>query len=615
MGKTKKKTPTTDLPVIDRLESDGLHRGFTVERDTLDSDARTVEIAVSSEYPFDRCFGVEVLDHSPDAVDLSRLKSGAPLLDQHNGGRQIGVVEDAWLDVDRKLRARVRFSRSAVAEDVWRDVVDGIRCNVSMGYIIREMMLERTENGIDHYRVTRWEPYEVSSVSIPADPTVGVGRSLTHTHTITVKGTTPMDLDTPTAEPTDAAAQERRRCADIYALGDQHNQRELAAQAINDGSTPDAFARSLLSSLGTPKPTTPAAPKQQERDLPSFVNAPGSLRELGVSDKEASGYSLMNAIRAAAENDWKKAGFERELSVAIADKCKREARGFYVPHEILTRSLSGMSAGTPGRGQELIATDLRDDLFIDILRNETVIAKLGARILSGLQGDVDLPRKNKGATFSWIKEGESAPLSELDLGTLRLSPKTISGGIPITRKLRQQSSRSVEALIVNDLIEGLAGALDLAMLAGSGKDDEPLGLLNQLGLAALTYTGAMTWRDVVAMETRVRQANARKGALHYLTGIAEDGDAKTREKFEHTGKAIAENGQTNGYPLVSTNQMPDHTWLFGDFSQIVAGMWGVMDLKPDAAALAGSDGLILRVFQDADVGIRRPESFAVARKA
>lgn len=642
---SKTKTPSQTTPSTPPVPSDGKAlqvlreirggpqlRALAIDGDTIDKESRTVEVAVSSEYPVRRWFGMEVLDHSADAIDMHRLQAGAPLLDSHRSYTDpLGVVEEAWLDGDRRLRARVRFGKGERAEQVWQDVVDDIRRNISCGYLIHEMVLERSEEGLDHYRVTRWEPYEVSSVAVPADPTVGVGRSQNETtHPIIIRGTampnpneTPNTAGTPEqpnaqrghAEPVDHAKVERQRCADIASLGAMQNRRDLADQAIENGTSVSDFMRTLREASGSPAPAPTAGVQQGERDLPRFMNQPNSLRELGVSDKEAADYSLMRAINAAADNEWDKAGLEREISVAIADKVKKEARGFFVPHEILQRTLAArtMEKQTVGKGGELVAADLRVDQFIDILRNEALVASLGARILSGLVGDVDLPKKVSGAGFAWIKEGANAPLTDMDLTTLRLSPKTIAGGIPVTRKLRKQASLSVEAMIVQDLTEGLAVALDYAMLSGSGIDDEPLGLLNQTGLAGLTYSDTMTWADVVKLETLVRAKNARKNALSYLTSVTQDGHAKTAEKFAGTGKTIADNGRTNGYALNSTNQMPDDAWLFGDFSQLVCGMWGVMDLKPDTATLAGSDGLILRVFQDADVGVRRPESFALAR--
>jgi HK97 family phage major capsid protein len=649
MTKTKRATPPDQ--VVRTIQSAPMARALTVVEDSIDLEKRTVEVAVSSEYPFRRWFGMEILDHSPQAVDLTRLKNGAPLLDQH--GRQIGVVEDAWIDGDRKLRAKVRFSRGEYAEEIWQDVVDGIRRNISCGYLIHEMVLESERDGVDTYRVTKWEPYEVSSVSIPVDPTVGVGRSLDQQqHTITVKerrmdpkqqstqgaddqtpgstttvvsgGEQQRGLTTPAAPRDDILAQERQRVADITAMGDRFNQRSLATDAIQKGYSVDQVRAMILERIN---PQSAPAGGGQGGDLPKFGQQRNVTTEgLGVSEKEAQQYSLMRALNAAATNDWSKAGFERELSIATADALGKEARGFFVPHDMLMRAMihhpnaalrRGLEVGAPGKGGELVATDLRIDQFIDILRNKTVIAQLGARMLSGLEGDLDLPKKVSGSNFYWLGEKEDVNLSDFDLATLPMKPKTIAGGIPVTRKLRKQAALSVEALIVDDLISGIGVAIDLAMLKGTGTDNQPLGLLNQTGLGAIEYgADGINWGKVVDMVTKVATYNADQGALAYLTDVIQRGAAQQTEKFSGTGKTIwGDDNRVNGYRAEATNQMPIDTWIFGDFSQIVIGMWGVLDLKPDPYALAGQDGLIVRVFQDLDANTRRPESFCVATKA
>lgn len=619
------------LPVLRQIEGQQLQRSLAVDLTTIDKDARTVEVAVSSEYPVRRWFGMEVLDHSPEAVDLTRLRAGAPLLLQHNSwSGQIGVVDEAWLDSDRRLRARIRFSRSERAEEIWQDVIDGIRRNISVGYIPVEMVLERSADGLDHYRVTRWEPYEVSSVSVPADPTVGVGRSSdATTHTIIIRGTAMPRPNEPhedgqnraqqqpapaSTNAPDLVATERQRIADIYALGDRFQQRDLATAAVQGGHSVDQFRAALLErqAPAAPKPLQQPAPKPAERDLPGFQKDV-SARALGLNEKEMGEYSLMRAINAAADGDWSKAGLEREVSIALADTLKTEARGFYVPHDLLLR---GMSKGAAGKGGELVATELRLDQFVDILRNKTVMAQLGMRMLGGLVGDLDLPKKISGANFYWLGEGEEVNDSDFDLTTLPLTPKTIAGAIPVTRRLRKQAAKSIEALIIEDLVEGLGVAIDLAILRGSGLNNQPLGLLNQTGIPAITFDGpGITFGKAVDMRTKVATFNAASGALAYLTGVGQAGLAQQTEKFGGTGKLIWEDGKVNGYRAEDTNQMPDDTWLFGDFSQIVMGMWGVMDLKVDPYKLAGSDGLVLRVFQDADTSVRRKESFCIATKA
>jgi HK97 family phage major capsid protein len=610
--------------VLRQIEGRPAQRALAVDMSTMDAEARTVEVAVSSEHAARQWFGMEVLDHSPEAVDLSRLLAGAPLLLEHRRSEQIGVVEKAWLDGDRKIRALVRFSRSELAEPVWQDVLDGIRRNISCSYLIHDMVLERSEGGVDHYRITRWEPFEVSSVSVPADPTVGVGRSNdATTNTITIRG---FEMPKPnenhedgqrsapapavTTATADPIVTERQRVADVLALGDRFNQRELAAEAVRQGHTPDQL-RALILERSAPAPLSQPPADQGARDLPSF-KTDVSARALGVSDKEQDQYSLMRALNAAATGDWSKAGLERAINIAASEAVKREARGFFVPHDILMR---GLSKGAPGKGGELVTTELLLEQFADVLRNKTVMAQLGMKLLTGLEGDIDLPKKTSGSAFQWLAEGGDAVDSDFDFTTLPLTPKTIAGAIPLTRKLRKQASRSIESLIITDLVDGMGVAIDYAMLAGPG-GNAPLGLLNDVGVPGLEYAATgITFGKLVDMLTKIGTYNADRGALAYLTGIIERGAAMQTLKFEGVGGTIWENDRVNGHRAEATNQVPVDTWIFGDWSQVICGMWGVLDLKPDTAKLAASDGLVLRAFQDVDVVNRRKESFCIAKKA
>jgi len=137
-----------------------------------DIETRTFTIPVSSDAPVTRWWGTEILDHSENAIDLTRLQDGAPVLLDHDPTKQIGVVEGASTD-GKRLQATIRFSRSALGEEVLQDIMDGIRKNVSIGYRIED--LAETER--DTYKATRWSPMEVTVTSVPADNTVGFGRS------------------------------------------------------------------------------------------------------------------------------------------------------------------------------------------------------------------------------------------------------------------------------------------------------------------------------------------------------------------------------------------------------------------------------------------------------
>lgn len=621
MTKTTKTEPETADPSILLRELGGkpLHRSMAVDHSTLDIEARTVEVAVSSEYPVRRWFGMEILDHSPSAVDLTRLKLAAPFLDMHDRWTQIGVVEDAWLDDDRKLRAKLRLSKNAHAEEVWQDIVDKIRQNISVGYDPQEMTLERTEGDLKFYRVTRWEPYEVSSVSIPADPTVGVDRSLPEPvqQARPVQGNEMLKENTngsPDAATIEAAANQRS--AEIFSLCQRHNAMDMIGEALAQGLTVDQVRAKILDKM--PANPTSHAPDTSGRngELPSFRDKIDvTARGLGLNDKERRGYSLLRALNASANGDWKEAGLEREVSIAIADATGKEARGIYVPHDLLAERV-GMTTGA-GAGGELVANDLRVDQFIDMVRNKAVMGLLGARVLGGLQGDVSIPKKVAGANFYWIPENGSVPLSKMDLTNLPLKPRTIAGAIAVSRKLRLQSSMSVEALIISDLINGLAVALDRAMLFGTGEDAEPLGLYNQNGVPGLEYAASgITFDDLVDMETKIATFNADVGALKYLTSVTQRGYAKKRKEDPDGADStkIWRGNEVNGYGALASNQVQGDPWAFGDWSQAIVAMWGALDLKPDPYAQADSDGLVVRVFQDADAGFRNLSSFCINKK-
>ena len=651
------KTPTTSptppapidpstLPVLRQIEGQPVTRSMSVERETINEENRTVEMSATSEYPVNRWFGVEVLDHSQGAIDWTRMRSGAPLLAQHDRysiAGQIGVVEEAWLDDDRRMRVRVRFSKSEEAEKIWRDVVDGIRRNVSCGYLPQEMVLERREGDTEHFRVTRWQPYEVSIVSVAADPTVGIGRSTDQTtSTITIRGsemdeqenTTTTTAQQPgksvSVEPTtpatrtfaepkdDALAKDRQRSADILALGERFQQRDLAQQYATQGYSVDSF-RAMVLERQAPKPIETNPGGDAQRDLPQFNhNKPGqNVEQLGITERDMSGYSLLRAINAMATGDYKDAGFEREVSNAIADASGTESRGLFMPHEALFGGsmLRQQEKKTPEKGGILVDTDMRTDMYTEILKNRTVLGALGATVLSGLQGDVDIPKQLSEGNFYWLDEDGEAPLTDIDFGTIGLSPKTISGAIAITRRLRKQASMSIENLVRNELLSGVAVTTDKGYFYGSGEDNQPLGLMYQTGIPGLTYADKFGWDEAVDMETQVGQANVSANGMGYLTSVGQRGAAKKTFVAPGTGERLWHSNEVNGHRAIASNQINPDTWIFGDFAQVLIALWGVVDLKVDTSTKAASDGLILRVFQDVDVNARRKEAFSIARKA
>jgi len=599
---------------LTKIQSESLSRSATFERASVNEDQRTVELSFSSEEPVERWFGIEVLGHDASNVDLGRLANGGAVLMDHNHRDQVGVVESVEIDGnERKGRAVVRFGKSARAEEVYQDVKDGIRQNVSVGYRIMEAERTAVEDDVETWTATRWQPFEISLVSVPADSSVGVGRSFeeqieskqeaemsTEKNKPEANQENPINVDDVRSQ---AVAAEQQRAKTITVLGKEHGMRDMADKYIADGRTVDEMKDAVL---------TQAKERSVSKTITQAAEAPKT--EIGLTGAETQRFSMMKAVRALATGNWDDAGFERDCSLAVADKLGKEARGLYVPMEV--QRAMGTAAGTGiSDAGALVGTDHMDSAFIDALRAESLVGQLGARFMDGLVGDLDIPRLDSGSTFGWITEDADAADSEGTLGSVLMSPKTIAGAVPMTRKLLKQSSPSVEAIMRQDLIRGAALAIDVAALNGSGAAGQPLGILNQTGVNTQTVADITnkvpTFAELIGYETKLADDNALIGNLNYITTPAINAALKTAAKDAGSGIMLVENGMANGYSVYASTQVPVGKMVFGNFSDVMIGMWGVLDLTVDTATKAASGGLVLRAFQDVDVAIRHPESFCV----
>jgi HK97 family phage prohead protease len=309
----------------------GLGRHQRAELTTFDEvEDRTYEFPFSSEFPVARYFGNEILSHEDEAADLSRLNDGAPLLFNHDPDRVIGVVERAYIDGDkRRGYARVRFSRNSFAQEILSDVKDGVLRNVSFGYSIDKM---EERNGGD-FVATSWSPYEVSVVSIPADSSVGIGRSLKTKPAASAAPTPdplpPMENTTPdlAVVRSEAAEAERTRIADISALTSKHNMDDLGRQLIEGGRSLDEARAAVLDKMNIhQEPVTMSA------------------AEIGLSAQESRKFSFLRAINYLANpadrSAREAAAFEIEASDAAAAKLGRQSRGITIPQDVLRRDLN-----------------------------------------------------------------------------------------------------------------------------------------------------------------------------------------------------------------------------------------------------------------------------------
>ena len=568
---------------------------------SIDEENRRIRIGVSSTEPVERSFGMEVLGHDAGDINMEFIASGrAPLLLDHDMTKQIGVIEEFKLDeTAQRTIAVVRFGKSALAREVFEDVKDGIRMNISVGYRIDK--LTRMNDKDENYYKAKWTAFEVSSVSVPADQSVkvGVGRSKEKniTHKIEVKTMEKQDInldEVRTQTIDEAKAEFKRNSKEIIDLAARHNKRDLADKAIGEGVSIEEFRGQLLNEISNNTPL----------ETPS---------EIGMSKEEVKRFSLIKAIRALANPSDRRAQqdaeFEFECSATAAREQGKTAQGIMLPADVLRNWNRDMNTSDDSG---LVAEDYRGGDFIDVLRNSSSVMQAGATMLRGLQGNVVIPKKTVGAAGGWIAtEGAAAAESEFTTGSVTMSPKVIGAFTDATRLLLQQSSLDVENLIRNDLTQALATAIDLGALAGTGSSGQPTGISGTSGINTTTFAAATpTWAEIVAMESAVANDNALNGSLGYICRPADFGTLKTVEKASGTAQFVVNpDNSMNGYNVVRSNQVTSGDFYFGNFADLLIGMYGGLDITVDPYALSTSGGVRIVALQTVDVAVRHAVSF------
>ena len=609
-----------------------------------EKDERVYEFAFSSEFPVARNFGNEVLSHDDGAMNLDRLNNSAPLLFNHDPNKVIGVVERAYVDKKKKKGySRVRFSKNSFAEEVRQDVKDGILRNVSTGYVINDM--EERDND---FLATNWQPYEVSIVATPADTSVGIGRSLIDSDTMSidenhsimddkranadtasvVKPHTPekempeeQNLEVVRSEATKKAqSDERTRIREITALCNRHSLAEMGDQMIANGTPLNEARANVLEKLGA-KPIETVTPVE-------------------LNHKENREYKISAGIQALCDGNWDRpgAGFAREVSQDIAKNSVTggSSRSLFIPYSALNRATYVTSGATTGGN--IVATDLRADDFIEALRNNTVMVGLGVQVLSGLVGDVAIPRRSGVASTGYLSSETTAiSQAESTFDQISMTPKTLATMSKFSRNMLIQATPGIEQLVRNDLSEGINVGLDLGILNGTGSSGQPTGIMQTSGIGSVamgTNGGAITVDALVDLETALMEDNASVNAdsISYVTNAKVMGAIK---KLKTSGGEYLVNNNlqalgrgatpiaVNGYPLAMTNQVPSNLTkgstsgscsavVLGDFSQAILGLFGggvEITVGEDSDDFAKNLTSVKAVVAF-DVAVRHAQSFA-----
>lgn len=639
--------------LAERLSGKSLYRDATFDRASVSVENRTVELSFSSETPVERWFGLEILSHAPDAVNLERLDSGrANLLVNHNSRDWAGVVETAAVE-GKRGKATIRFSRSARGEEIMSEVRDGILTSVSVGYMMDEVKLTReVKDGPDEYTITRWTPFEVSLVTVPADASVGVGRgpwmddqgwrdlaggmaepdnvAAAIAKAKTQSADEPANngglimADKPKDPAADAAggtndsgaSGERLRILTINKLARQHKIDHKTSDAwIADGMNLEAAATAVLEILaerGASNPTT-------------------SVAHVGMNPNEVEKYSIFKALRAVVDKNWSKAGLEYAAHKTIADKQPSivNENTFFIPLEVQQRSFGTKFDGRygapmPSTQQRDLSTaagggaylvDTQNMGFIDLLRNRSVLLNLGAMRMSGLIGNVTIPKMSAAATAYWLaNEATQITESAQTLIQVALSPKTVGGYTEISRQLMLQSSPDAEGMVMGDLAAITALALDLAGLNGAGSGGEPDGIIGMAGVGSVTGT-SLAAGGVLEFQSDI--GNALTMGCGYLTTAVNAKLLMQRPELPSTGttrlwQGNMLDGSLFGFRAMTSGQCPTGDMIFGRWDTCIVGEWGVLSVEANPYANFQAGIIGVRAMYTADIAFRYPEAFSIA---
>lgn len=606
-----------------------LRRGVSAEqiRIAKKDNQDVMTFPASSEEPVERWWGTEILSHEKGAVRLTRAKGGAmPLLFNHDVNDPIGMITDAYLENNRLMVDAQLFATERAAEI--KTMIEGGLRNVSLAYRINVI---EEETKTETYTITDWEPFEVSIVTVPADPTVGIGRGAEMEYEVRMIRTSHQALTAATMEASMSEGKEKETAA--VAVVDQtvkisaveaEKERRQAVINLCKANRIDPRVEARWIEEGTPLTTISSELLNvlEERGKQKPVDASA----LGLSEKEAKHYSLFRAIRAMKFAGNRKfldeASFEIECSEAVSKKLGRElTTSILIPGEVLQRPLGDAAkramATQPGsKGGYLV--NVENMGFIDILRNRSVAMSMGARNLSGLVGNVTFARQTGKASVTWQGgDGTSVTASDQALGQLTMTPKTAIAITDVSEQLLRQSTPSAEQFVMADLAADIAiDGVDYVVINGTG-GAQPLGIKNTTGITSGQDAASATYAKILAFVSTAGGSNAIRSNPGFVTNTAGAAKLMQVQRFTSTDTPLwvgnMLDGQCIGFNAMSSEQLPSGNLIFGSWGEVIIGDWGVLELAMDNGGTRFNQAQVgIRAMWMVDVLVRYPQAFVVS---
>ncbi|ELZ5391311.1 phage major capsid protein [Escherichia coli] len=642
------------------------------------NDQYEFEIAFSSEQPYQRQFWDEqnqemvvldeILVHTPEAVDLSRLNNNAPLLFNHIFDNHIGVVCNARIDADNVGRALVKFSKhGTLANDIRNKVIEGTMEKISVGYDIKEYHIDYTKGQLI---VTKWAPFEISFVTVPADDSVGLNRSL---NTITVnlgakrdmtkeqieeikeeqesaqveetpveenkepkveetqerqveenkedenledgkdaKHPESVDDDSSTVRETEEVKEEREA-----APVEEEKTEEVAERSEEDEEEIRAIARELniddeeLKRALAIKDMTPEA--FRTKALNNLVNAQRNNEQIKDSKMEKT-FDLNNVIRSLVDGEALGAN-EAEFSAMAATATMqrgRAARGgsVFVPAAAMRAAAAG---NTKADLTAITDEKLMTESYIEMLMPESVLGRLGVTVYSGLNAPTAIPKMTKSSVdaFGFVDENGAAPESKAEFANVKLSPKTFAGGNPISRQ-SLKTVPGIATLITDHINKAVRIKLEQLILSDKENARGPAGLVKQLvDGGRVEKKAAFSYKDFLKEIAKLTDAGVPAQAIKFAMSGATAAELESTLKDNGVSGYIIENGKLAGYEVVTSGVIPADHIVLGDFSGITIGEWGGLELDMDDTTYRAQSAIVPRIWVDLDYVVTQPEALKV----
>lgn len=567
----------------------------------IDESSRTVELSFASETPVEREINGtlynEILLCNPENVVLSRLNDGSPVLVEHDPLRQVGIIENARVDMDKVCRATVRFSTLGSAQTIFGMIVEGIRPKISVGYNIRDYYFEG-----NNLIVTRWEPYEISSVSTPADISVGIGRSLNSNNEINLE---------------DHQFMEEQENKEIVEEQPEAIEEEVINQEVKEVDTEAERSLSIETIVDAVKESlNKDVEEKRVRELQSISGV------LGINTEEAikNGVSVeefkrsLNKETQSIDKDIKmtqKSLIEQGLrslkgEVNELDSFEKGTRGYNANMNEMVRSTANTTSTVTAAG--LVKEQLSDSYIRELL-TRTVLGQLPVTVFGGLAGlgNFSIPVAN-GMTPAARFYGEDEAVEDgfESFTKITLKPKMFAAGIKITKAMLL-SNAATERYVTDELLRQCADGLEKAVFAQLSTtvpvvETEEVGVITEADVQAAIEALGTANVDVNRCVAIVHPAMLAKLRQYAVLGNTAAVSAVAGHRYEMW--------LCDEVKVIESTFVDQDTVLIGDFSELIFANWNDgQELDFDDTTYRSAQTIAIRSFQYLDTAIAHEESF------